>query len=388
MSVTDGGMRPVELLGIPMTAGARVDIYSGVARLAGKVWASRHRSLAGSSDTAVVIVHPSSNFLGHYLLGPLAELGVDAIGLNTRYIGNDSALIMENCVLDVGAAVSLLRQEGYQRVVLIGNSGGGGLVAMYQSQAELPTIRSTPAGDPPDLTAATLPPVDAIVELMSHPGRAIVYTEWLDPAIVEESQPLARAPELDMFAAGNGPPYTQEFLERYRAGQVERNRRITSWVRGQLALLERSTGGAVSDLPFVVHGTVADPRFLDLAIDPSDRATGTLWGDPFPASFSPATLGHLTSLRSWLSQWSIDETECDGPRHLARVSVPVLVVYGTGDNACFPSHARSLYDAVRHEQKEIIAVRGAGHYFQGRPDLMRETAERILGWLRRHDMVR
>lgn len=378
----------VELLGIPMTAGARVDIYSGVARLAGKVWASRHRSHAGPSGTAVVIVHPSSNFLGHYLLGPLAELGVDAIGLNTRYIGNDSALIMENCVLDVAAAVRLLREEGYQRIVLVGNSGGGGLVAMYQSQAESPTIRCTPAGDPPDLTRDPLPPVDAIVELMAHPGRALVYTEWLDPAIVEESQPLARAPELDMFAAHNGPPYTAEFLERYRAAQVARNRRITSWVRGQLPLLERSTGGAVSDLPFVVHGTVADPRFLDLAIDPSDRPTGTLWGDPYAANFSPATLGHLTSLRSWLSQWSVDESECDGPRHLARVSVPVLVVYGTGDNACFPSHARSLYDAVRHDDKELIAVPGAGHYFQGQPELMRQTAERILGWLRRHDMVR
>jgi len=376
-----------ELLGIPMTAGSRIDIYSGVARLAGKLWASRHRSHRGPSSTAVVIVHPSSNFLGHYLLEPLAELGLDAIGLNTRYIGNDSALIMENCVLDVGAAVGLLRADGYERVVLLGSSGGGGLVAMYQSQAECPTITATPAGDPPDLTAAELPAVDAIVELMAHPGRALVYTEWLDPAVVDESQPLARAAELDMFAAGNGPPYDGEFLGRYRDAQVARNRRITSWVRGQLALLERTTAGVVADMPFVVHGTVADPRFLDLSIDPSDRAAGTLWGDPFQANYSPATLGHLTSLRSWLSQWSIDDSECHGPRHLARVSVPVLVVYGTADNACFPSHAHSLYGAVAHEHKELVAVTGAGHYFQGQPEVMRQTAQRIHDWLRQHDMV-
>lgn len=377
-----------ELLGIPMAANSRVDVYSGVARLAGKVWASRHRSQVGRSETAVVVVHPSSNFLGHYLLAPLAALGVDAIGLNTRYIANDSALIMENCVLDVAAAVAYLRAQGYQRIVLVGNSGGGGLVAMYQSQAESPTIRATPAGDPPDLTTANLPAVDAIVELMAHPGRAIVFTEWLDPAIAEENQPLARAPDLDMFGGANGPPFNPEFIARYRSAQLARNRRITSWVRGQLALLQRSTGGAVGDLPFVVHGTVADLRFLDLRIDPSDRATGTLWGDPFQANLMPATLGHLTSLRSWLSQWSIDDSECHGPRHLARVSVPVLVVYGTGDTACFPSHARALYDAVAHDRKELIAVPGAGHYFQNQPALMFETAEHIVGWLRRYDAVR
>ena len=129
----------IELLGIPMAAGAGIDIYSGVARMAEKVWGSLHRA-AEPSRTAVVVVHPSSNFLGHYLLGPLAERGVDAVGLNTRYIGNDSTLIMENCVLDVGAAIGFLRERGYEKIVLIGNSGGGGLTAFYQSQAESPTV--------------------------------------------------------------------------------------------------------------------------------------------------------------------------------------------------------------------------------------------------------
>ena len=70
----------------------------------------------------------------------------------TRYIGNDSTLLMENCVLDIGAAIGFLRERGYEKVILVGNSGGGGLTAFYQSQAESPTITQTPAGDPPDLT--------------------------------------------------------------------------------------------------------------------------------------------------------------------------------------------------------------------------------------------
>ncbi|TDD81352.1 alpha/beta hydrolase [Actinomadura darangshiensis] len=362
-----------------MAAGAGIDIYSGVARMAGKVWASLHRA-ERPSRTAVVVVHPSSNFLGHYLLGPLAERGVDAVGLNTRYIGNDSALIMENCVLDIGSAIGFLRERGYERIVLAGNSGGGGLTAFYQSQAESPTVRATPAGDPPDLTKAVLPPVDGLVSLMAHPGRALVYTEWLDPAIVDEHDPLKRDPGLDMFDPRNGPPYSAEFIERYRAGQLARARRIAGRVRSRLAELDERPG-ELRDLPFVVHGTVADPRFLDMALDASDRTPGTLWGPVETANLMPASLGHHTSLRSWLSQWSVDDSNCDGPLHLARTSVPALVMYGTADQVCFPSHARSMYDAVPHDDKRLVPVEGGNHYLQGQPELVARVADTLVGWL-------
>src|SRR3984957_18612352 len=254
-----------ELLGIPMQASDRIEIYSGVARMAGKIWAALHRG-SRPSKTVVVVVHPSSNFLGHYLLAPLAARGVAAVGLTTRYIGNDSSLIIENCVLDIGAAVSYLRERGYERIVLLGNSGGGGLIAMYQSQAESPTITATPAGDPPDLTRACLPAADALLAVMAHPGRAAVFTEFLDPAVIDEQDPARRDPELDLFGGKNSPPYDQGFLQRYRDAQLARNRRITAWVRDELrGLSERPD--APADLPFLVHGTIADPRFLDVSID-------------------------------------------------------------------------------------------------------------------------
>lgn len=376
-------MNPI-LLPIPMAQAGRVDIYSGVARRSGKLWASLHRAGDTPTSTVVVVVHPSSNFLGHYALELLAGLGVDAVGMNTRYIANDSALIMENCVVDLGACLRYLREQGYARIVLVGNSGGGGLVAFYQSQAEAPTVRNTPAGDPPDLTAADLPAADAVVELMAHPGRATVYTEWLDPAITDELHPFARDPDLDLFT--RTPPFDVEFVAHYREAQRDRNRRITAWVRRLLDELPNADSGAVDDLPFVVHGTCADPRFVDLTLDPSDRAAGTLWGDPFAANFLPATLGHHTSLRSWLSQWSIDESNCDGPRHLGRVTVPVLVVYGTADQGAHPSHARALYDGVAHDHKELVAIAGANHYFDGQPELAGEACARIVDWLRREGL--
>ncbi|MGI8692532.1 MAG: serine aminopeptidase domain-containing protein [Geodermatophilaceae bacterium] len=376
-----------ELLAIPMATSSRLDIYSGVARLAGKLWAARQRC-PGGSGTAVVVIHPSSNFMGHYLLAALSPHGVDVIGANTRYIGNDSMLTMENCVLDIGAIIGHLRREGYDKVVLVGNSGGGGLSAMYQSQAESPTITHTPAGDPVDIVGAALSPADAVIELMAHPGRALVFTEWLDPAVTDESDPFHdRDSSVDMFDPAIGPPYSPDFLARYRAAQLARNRRITAWVRAELLRVARASAGQILDLPFTVHGTVADPRFLDLGIDESDREPGTMWGPPYQANLSPATLGHLSSLRSWLSQWSVDESRCNGPEQLAGVGVPVLVMYGTADQVCFPSHARVLYDAVPHDRKELVLIAGATHYFAGQPEHVELAAATIADWLRRNDLI-
>ena len=72
---------------------------------------------------------------------------------------------------------------------------------------------------------------------------------------------------------------------------------------------------------------------------------------------------------------------------MAQVSVPVLVMYGTADQVCFPSHAQGLFDAVPHQRKEIIELRGATHYFTDQPDHVAHAADRIVAWLRDHDLM-
>lgn len=374
-----------DLLGIPITPSGRMDVNSGVARLSGVTWATHWSDDENRSDTVVLIVHPASNFMGHYLLEPLAQAGVSGIGLATRYLGNDQMLLMENCVLDVGAAIRYAKEQlGYRRVLLIGNSGGGGLAALYQSQAEHPTITSTPAGDPPDLTSAGLLPADELVMLMAHPGRCIVYTESLDAAIVDESDPFDRDPRLDLYSPTNPTPYSTEFLATYRAAQVRRNRAITAWVHSRLGDLEvmpvpeAARGGHITDLPFLVHGTAADPRALDPTIEGTRETATTLWGDGWGANFSPVSLGHATSLRSWLSQWSYDESRANAFRELPHVDAPVTVIFGTSDDAAFPSHARRMFDSVRHERKELIPLDHANHYFIGQPAALSELVRHMV----------
>jgi pimeloyl-ACP methyl ester carboxylesterase len=375
------------LLGAPTEGHQRVEIYSGVARLSRTVWASEVRVAGTTPDVAVMLCHPTANFLGHYALAGLAERGLGAIGFTTRYVGNDTSLIMENCLLDMGAMVNYLYERGYGAVVLVGNSGGASIVPYYQAQARQPTITDPPGGGP-DLTTASLRPVDAIVMLNAHPSRATLSTEWLDPAIIDEHQAFLRDPSLDMYNAENGPPFSPEFVSRYRGAQVARNRRITAWAREQLGELGTPGHGpaGLGDMAFVVHGTAADLRFLDGSIDPSDREVGqTLWGPPQVANYMPAGISRVTTLRSWVNQWSIDDTHADSLRWLSQIDVPVSVLLGTADPTVMPAMAQQMHDAAEHAPvRDLKFVTGATHYFEGQPDLLIQALDHIARFIAEH----
>ena len=47
------------------------------------------------------------------------------------------------------------------------------------------------------------------------------------------------------------------------------------------------------------------------------------------------------------------------------VSVPVLVIGNTADDACTPSHTTRIYESVAHADKERHDIVGATHYYGG-----------------------
>ena len=327
---------------------------------------------------AVLAMHPASNFMNHYLLDPLAERGVAMLGLNSRYYGGDATLIMERVIQDLGAGVRYLREQGYRTVTLIGNSGGAALVSLYQAQAEKLTISDTPAGDPIDLRQEDLPPADSIALLAGHPGRGQLLTNYMDAAVVDERDPLRTDPEYDIYDKRNGPPFAAEFVARVRARQRARSDAITAWARARLAQLRAIPGGP-RDEAFVVHRTYGDPRFVDITLDPNDRAPGGNRGDtPQQANLSPSNLGRFCTLTSWLSQWSMD-TRASGPATLAQTSVPVLQLEYTADGGVFPSEvaAWSAAGGARVQNHRIV---GATHYMKGQPKQLGQVTDLLAGW--------
>jgi pimeloyl-ACP methyl ester carboxylesterase len=367
------------LVAIDVKPGSSSDSQSGLNLLKPTIY-GRLAAEGCGRDVAFVVIHPSSNFFGHYLLGPLERRGRAILALNTRFAGNDVTLTMERCIQDLGAGIAFLRAEGYRRIVLLGNSGGGSLAALYQSQAERLTITDTPDGRPIELSKEDLPPVDGLGMCAAHPGRAQVLTDWLDASVTDETDMLAADPALDMYHPKNGPPYDRAWLERYRAAQRARNERITDWALACIRGFDASPDpDGPKDAAFLVFRTAADPRFVDLTLDPSDRKAGTTRGSARASNYGTLHTGRICSLRSWLSQWSVRLSRADGPACLAKTSVPVLSVLYSADTVVFPSQVAQWAKASTGRCKEYT-LKGATHHLIGQPKLVDELADLLCGW--------
>lgn len=319
-----------------------------------------HHPSGRSPEIAFIATHYDVDFTEHYLAGPLAARGFGFLGWNTRYRGNGTHFLLEHALVDIGVGVRWLREvAGARTVVLLGNSGGGSLMAAYQSQATDPWI---PASHGLQLPAAAedLPTGDLYVSLNAHPGRPEVLTAWLDPSVVDENDPLSRDAELDLFDEGRTLPLDPEFVARYRAAQEARNDRITEYA---LAELERMSAAGAGDRVFDVHRSWADPRFVDLTIDPSDRRPGCYAGDPRRANSGPFGIGRTSTLRTWLSMWSLRTSACRGTASLGRITCPTLVIQSMADRGVFPSDARAIHEALGSDDTELHLVPGE-HYFE------------------------
>ncbi|MGK5551078.1 alpha/beta hydrolase [Actinomadura kijaniata] len=335
-----------------------------------------HRPAGAAPTTAFIAAHYNVDFSEHYLAEHLAARGHGFLGWNTRFRGAEAYFLLDHALAEIGVGVRWLRERaGVERVVLLGNSGGGSLMAAYQSQAVEPNVTPV-AGMRPVAAIEDLPAGDLFVALAAHSGRPEVLTNWMDPSVTDEADPLSVDPELDPFDPANGPPYSPGFQARYRAAQRARNERVTDWVLDQLDALR---GTRARDRLFNLHRTWADLRMIDPSIEPSDRRPNRCYqGEPAKANYGVFGIGALCTLRTWLSMWSLRTSQCVAAPHLARVAVPSLVIHATADEGVFDSDARAVFDAISAADKRLELVRD-GHYL---PESRPLAADLIDAWVR------
>jgi len=336
------------------------------------------------SKTLLVFMHPASTLQLLPLPRALAESGAHVLCAGSRYARNDTALIMEKVLLDLGAYVRHARTIwGYDKVVLVGWSGGGSLGAFYQAEAEKPSITHTPAGDAVDIVGAGLIPADALIYQAAHLSRGHLLRDAIDPSVRNELDPDDRDPWLDLYNPHNPqqPPYSPEFIARYRGAQLARMRRITGWVRSTLAELKARNSGEM-ERGFMVHRTLADPRFLDPLLDPNDRKPRWCYlGSPETVNSGPVGLARFTTLRSWLSQWSIADARGDALASAPRIAAPLLVIENSADDGVPQNHPRCFYDAATSDDKSFHVIQGATHYYAGQPAQLSEAVALTRSWL-------
>lgn len=379
---------------------------------------------------AVVLMHPIGDNRNSWVAQGLANEGIATLGIAGRYTGNETFHIHEELLLDAAAAVRFLREKkNMQKVVWFGHSGGGQLGTFYQSQAVTRPpnrVSSTPAGDPPNLNQYDLPPLDGLIVSNAHEGRGVRMMNSMDPSLVDEDDPHSYNPELDMYNPDNGfrmPPasskYSEDFLKRYRAAQVERVRRIDARARAMIAkerhyqeLMERPD---FQSLPLkerleierkaepihimIVYRKVAEPKYTDMSIDPSDRPVGTNQGGnslrPDLLNYNYRGIGLPITPRAWLSSRSGLSANTDLRKNMKKVTIPLLVIAGTSDLGNTPNAKRADLASATSTDKQIVFIPNADHGYRPRKrdvdmsnvpieTTRRPTLEALATWIKDH----
>jgi hypothetical protein len=370
---------------------------------------------------AVYLMHPRGEFSRHYVVPGLTARGYAVFGHNSRYLNNDTDMVHERLLFDIAAGMRLLRERGFERIVLLGNSGGGSLLGFYQSQASPAPgerLTATPGGEPIDLTREEMPEGDVYIAVAAHLGEGRFMLNVLDPSVVDEHDPLAVDPAWDMYNPANGyrpfpepSAYDEGWLIAYRERQRERNHRLDVIARTAIAeqaeARSRMRGEGFASLPWreqtattrrrwlgrymVIYRTLANPAYLDPTIDPSRRPLGSIFspGDPIIGNYGPLGLARVMTPRGWLSTWSGLSSQADLPDTIEHVTVPTLIVYADGDCDIFPSEQQELLVKSGALDKTMVELPFADHYLnavgdEGRAmgDPRERLMEIIVPWMR------
>jgi hypothetical protein len=141
-------------------------------------------------------------------------------------------------------------------------------------------------------------------------------------------------------------------------------------------------GSTETERSMLTHCTMAEPRFLDATIDPNDRAIGRCFmGEPRLVNFSPAGIARYSTLRAWLSQWSIDDSQAQGLKNIRDVTVPLFVLENSADDAVPQPHTRMLFEASGSEERAFEVIPGATHYYSGQPEHLQKAVDLTFAWL-------
>jgi hypothetical protein len=360
------------------------------------------------------MMHPRADISYHYATPALVEAGYAVLGRASRWPNNDVATEHEIVLLDLAEGIRYLQSQGCEQVILLGNSGGGPLATFYQSQARrapADRLTDTAAGDPLILADFDLPIADGLILIGTHVGEGGVMRKCLDGSVVDENDPLATDPDLDIYDPRNGfvpPPdsshYDPEFLDRYRAAQLARAARLDAKAR---SLIERQRDAAVAAKStdtrlalkaqreakigwhMTIYRTMADPAMVDLSIDPDDRVVRSyLSSRPHLDNYAEAGFARYITPRAWLSSWSPLSSRAVTADNAREIREPLILIHYAGDCGMRMTEASHIIDVAASPDKELFVIPGADHYgniinADGRLGARTSAGiDRMIAWLR------
>ena len=316
---------------------------------------------------------------------------------HTRSVNNDLTLVHEQALLDVAAGMVFLRERvrrgrharALRRRPALRLLPGAGGPRARGAHRDAP-----PAGGPPGSPTPSCRSPTAPCSSPRTPARASCC--W--PASTRRSPTRpTRSPWCRSWTHSTQPTgspsrrasssYGAEFLARYRAAQRDRVARIDAvareptWPapprrgrRSRRAGPPPTADGRSRPRIITVFRTDADPRTVDLSIDPSDRPYGSLFGKrPGPHRLRPGRLRPADDPGGVaLDVVGAVSSNADFVRCAPGVTVPTLFVELTGDQAAFPADSRRMVAALgaadlTHGRRARPALRGRHRRRVSRP---------------------
>jgi len=385
------------------------------------------RSKGPKSRIALVYAHPNGNSFTEPLGIQLASRGHYALMVNNHQKDEADDIYLPG----ISQAIRYLRSlPGVDRVVIVGHSGGGHLMAFYQNVAEHgPSACSGPEKIIPCriALASGLEKPDGIV-LIDPTLGAFHQASSLDPAQTAKG----RNPALDMFAPANGydaaakrAHYSAGFIQRFHAAQAARNAKVVADALARLQLIEGGKGRYPDDEPFIVPGmgvNAAGTRLYqpDTALVAHTRGafpllkadgvsvTGVIQsvrpptGQQMPQALG--TLGQMTqnsTVRRFLAShavrtlpgFAITADNITGvdwhsafsstPANAEGITVPALVLTMSCHYLVVPDEI--IFEHLGSPDKTLQAVEGATHLFAPcKPefgDTVKTTFDAVANWL-------
>ena len=271
-------MSELQLAVIDVKPGASLESQSGLQMLRPRIYGA----LAGRrrpGKLAAIVMHPTSNFMGHYLIGPLAARGIVLHGPELALHGQRHA------------AADGARDPGPRRRRAIPARGGlreGGADRQLRRRRAgelLPGAGRAAHGPPlrrrrPDPPAPGRPAAGGRHRAVRRAPGPLEADARLDrPLGDRRARPAVGRPELDMYDPRHALPYDAEFLPRFSAGQAGALDAHRGWAWSAFACCAASAGRAARGpglhrLPHACRSALRGP--VDRI--PTTARPGSVWG--------------------------------------------------------------------------------------------------------------
>jgi pimeloyl-ACP methyl ester carboxylesterase len=369
-------------------------------------------SPAEKSQIGIFAMHSGGDYLSFSACAELAKRGYRVLCANNSSSKSESFTTdasIDKIILEARLGVTYLRKyPGIRKVVLLGHSGGGAVMASYQDVAE----NGLKACQGPEKiikcsdSLAGVPPADGLMLVDSNWGLGTMMLFSLDPAVVSEDNGQELNPELDLFDPKNGfdqkgSTYSDAFVRKFLSAEGKRNSRLIKNALDRLEKINAGKGLYKDDEPLIVPGAdykghnnrlfAQDIRLMShtrkawpLLRPDGSIVTQVVHSVRVPQNFSSRTPllegGTLTTtVKKFLNTFAIRVTDDYGynedsvrgidwdssysnpPGNVRGVTVPLLTMGMTGHWEYLA--AETIHERAKSADKTLVFVEGANHTY-------------------------